>query len=306
MIRIYYKKAKDEESVLLNDPKEGCWIHVDEATSTDLAEISRWTSIEYLDLQDCLDKYELPRIERINNHILTFTRFPSDQEIGLYTSTLTIILSQHYFITIAPQRCLFIQQFLEQKNKYATNQHNKLLTMLFLKLNQEFTAQIRKVRYTVLSAEKEMINVESEDITTLTKNEENLNQYLSSLMPIRNVLEGMTSGKFIHLHEKEKELMEDLLNSVKQSEELCSIVLKSIRSLRDSYQIIFANNLHKTIKLLTALTIILNIPTMIASIYGMNIELPLAKSTFAFMLVMSVTIVISIIAFWLFRRKKWL
>ena len=190
-----------------------------------------------------------------------------------------MILSQHYFITIAPQRCLFIQQFLgKQKNKFSTTQHNKLLTMLFLKLNQEFTSQIRKVRYTVLSAEKEMIHVESEDITTLTKNEENLNQYLSSLMPIRNVLEGITSGKFIHLHEKEKELMEDLLNSVKQSEELCSIVLKSIRSLRDSYQIIFANNLHKTIKLLTALTIILNIPTMIASIYGMNVNLPPLKA----------------------------
>lgn len=151
-----------------------------------------------------------------------------------------------------------------------------------------------------------MIHVESDDITTLTKNEENLNQYLSSLMPIRNVLEGITSGKFIHLQEKEKELMEDLLNSVKQSEELCSIVLKSIRSLRDSYQIIFANNLHKTIKLLTALTIILNIPTMIASIYGMNVNLPLAKSSSAFALVMSVTVIMSIIAFWIFRRKKWL
>lgn len=306
MLKIYFKKSKDLELTELSQIQEGCWIHIDEATASDLQKLSELTGIEHEDLLDCLDKYEIPRIERSDDHVFIFTRYPTDQEVGLYTSTLTLILANHYFITVCPHRCLLINNFLQQQSKFDTLQNTKLMVLILMKINHEFTSQIRRVRYNVLSAEKEMIHVESEDITILTKNEEVLNQYLSSLVPLRNVLKGITSNRFTSLNEEEQELVEDLLNSVYQSEELCSIVLKSIRSLRDSYQIIFANKLHKTIKLLTALTIILSIPTMVASIYGMNVELPIAKNTFAFIIIMGFTTGISIIGLWIFKRKKWL
>jgi len=306
VLKIYYKKAKDEEIQQLTEVRDGCWIHVDEATTSDLEELARLTKIDYADLLDCLDKYEIPRIERSNNNLLIFTRYPTDQEIGLYTSTLTLILASHYFITVSPHRSLLVKNFLTQKNKFSTLQSTKLLILILMKINHEFTGQIRRVRYNVLSAEKEMVHVESDDITSLTKNEEVLNQYLSSLVPTRSVLEGIHSGRFTSLYEKEQVLIEDCLNSIRQSEELCDIVLKSIRSLRDAYQIIFANNLHKTIKLLTSLTIILSIPTMIASVYGMNVNLPLAKNTFAFGIVMSFTAVLSVFGLWIFRKKGWL
>ena len=306
MLKIYYKKPKDTDFQELCHVQEGCWIHVDEATTTDLEELSKLTSIEYAALLDSIDKYELPRIEKSNSNLLIFTRYPTDQEIGMYTSTFTLILSNHYFITICPHRSFLIKNFLIQEKKFSTLQNTKLLILLLMKINQEFTGKIRRVRYNILSAEKEMIKVESEDITILTKNEEVLNQYLSSLTSTRNVLEGINSGRYTSLYEKESDLIEDCFNSMKQSEELCTIVLKSIRSLRDAYQIIFANNLHKTIKLLTALTIILSIPTMIASIYGMNVELPLAKNTFAFGIVMAFTGVFSVFALWIFKKKRWL
>jgi magnesium transporter len=306
LLKIYYKKAKDDKLQELLEFRDGCWIHIDQATTSDLEKLSELTKIDYAELLDCLDKYELPRIERSNSNLLIFTRYPTDQEIGLYTSTLTLILAGRCFVTVCPHRSLLVKSFLNIKQRFSTLQNTKLLILLLLKVNQEFTGQIRRVRYNVLSAEKEMIHVESDDITTLTKNEEVLNQYLSSLVPTRNVLEGIRSGRYTSLYEKEKELIEDCINSIKQSEELCSIVLKSIRSLRDAYQIIFANSLHKTIKLLTSLTIILSIPTMIASIYGMNVDLPLAKNTFAFGIVMSLTALMSVIGLWIFKRKGWL
>ena len=306
MLKIYFKQTSDEAIQELSEVKEGCWVHVDEATTTDLEQLAHLTQIEYADLLDCLDKYELPRVEKIETNLLVFTRYPTDQEIGLYTSTLTLILAKDFFISVCPHRSLLVKNFLTQNNTFSTLQNTKLLILLLMKINQEFTGQIRRVRYNVLSAEKEMISVGSEDITVLTKNEEILNQYLSSLVPTRSVLEEIYSGRFTSLYEKEQELIVDTLHSIHQSEELCGIVLKSIRSLRDSYQIIFANNLHKTIKLLTAITIILTIPTMIASVYGMNVDLPLAKNTFAFAIVIGFTVLLSAFALWVFKRKGWL
>lgn len=306
MFKIYYKKAKDEAIQELSEVKNGCWIHVDDATTADLEELARLTSIDYADLLDTLDKYEIPRIERSGSNLLIFTRYPTDQETGLYTSTLTLILTSHYFISICPHRSLLIKNFLHQNTRFSTLQNTKLLILILMKINQEFTGQIRRVRYNVLSAEKEMQHVESDDIAVLTKNEEVLNQYLSSLVPSRAVLEAIHTGRFTSLYENEKELVEDSLNSMRQSEELCGIVLKSIRSLRNAYQIIFANNLHKTIKLLTSLTIILSIPTMIASVYGMNVNLPLAKNTFAFGIVMTFTAILSAFGLYVFKKKGWL
>lgn len=306
MIQYYFKTVRDEEFQLIPQVKEGCWIRIEEATSEDLATLAQILGLEQTDLQDCLDKFEVPRVERIQSTVLIFTRHPSEYETGLYTSTLAIILAPNYIATVSPHPCHLIQNFMQGKSKLSTLQKSKLLISILFKITQDFTLHIRRVRHNVLTQEKEMISVESEDITTLTKNEEVLNQYQSTLIPLRNVLEAITSGRYTNLYEKDQELLEDLLNAVKQSEDLCNVSLKSIRSLRDSYQIIFTNNLHKTIKLLTALTILFSIPTMIASLYGMNVSLPFSSRPFAFYYLMGATGLIIILAVLYFQRKRWL
>jgi magnesium transporter len=306
MIQYYFKTVRDEEFQLIPQAKEGCWIHIEDATTEDLATLAQLLSLEQIDLQDCLDKFEVPRVERIQGTVLIFTRHPSEYETGLYTSTLAIILAPHYMATVSPHQCHLVQNFLQVRNKLSTLQKSKLLISILFKITQDFTAHIRRVRHNVLTQEKEMISVESDDITDLTKNEEILNQYSSTLIPLRSVLEAITSGRYTNLYEKDQELLEDLLNAVKQSEDLCNISLKSIRSLRDSYQIIFTNNLHKTIKLLTALTILFSIPTMVASLYGMNVTLPFASHPFAFFYLIGATGFIIILAVLYFQRKRWL
>lgn len=307
MITYYLKSDVDEEFNQLDEPCEGCWIHVDHATSQDVQQIADITGLNTIDLMDCLDRFEIPRIEKISDHVIIFVRHPNpEKESGLFTSTLTIILSKEYVITISPTHTNIAKNFIEQNPKLTTNQTAKFLIHILLKITQEFTLNIKRIRTSVLQQEKELSHIESEDITNLTINEENLNQYLSALIPIRNVLESITSGKYTILHEKDQDLLEDLLNASIQSEDLCSINLRSIRSLRDSYQILFTNQLNKTIKLLTALTIILSIPTMVASIYGMNVSLPLEKNPYAFIIISMFIVVVSIVSFYIFQRRRWL
>ncbi len=308
MIEYYFKTAKDENFISLASSKEGCWIHIDEASTTDLDHICMLTGLEYTEVQDSLDKYEIPRIEKVRSNILVFTRHPIELDVpfGLYTATLTFILTPNYFISISTQKNTLIRNFLTKKSKLSTLQRTKLLLHLMLRTTQDFMSHIRRVRHNVMTQETEMINVDSDEITILTRHEEILNQYQYTLEPTHTVFEEIRSGRYTNLHEKEQELLEDLLLAVKQSESLCAIALKSIRSLRDSYQIIFTNNLHKTIKLLTGLTIILNIPTMIASIYGMNVDLPFAQSTHAFILILSSIFICSILGLLIFRKVRWL
>ena len=306
MITIYDKGEHDDEFIEIPEPREGCWIHVEDATTNDISQISKLIDLEYTDMYDSLDRYEIPRVEKVDETVLIFTRHPMEPEAGLYTTTFTIILTKDYFITICPQKSQIVENFISQKPKLSPSNKSKFIIYILLKITQEYTLQIKKIRTSVLKQEKKMSYVDSRDITNLTHTEEILNQYLSSLVPMRSVLESITSGRYTLLYEKDQDLLEDLLNASIQSEDLCSINLRSIRSLRDSYQIIFTNQLNKTIKLLTALTIILSIPTMIASLYGMNVSLPGESAKYAFSVIMILIVGLSILSLILFQRKKWL
>lgn len=306
MITYYIKHDLYDAFNPISEPVDGCWIHVDDANPQDVAKIASLIDLEYSDIHDSLDKFEIPRIERFKECVIIFTRYPSTGEPGLHTAPLTIILAKNYFITISPIKSILVQQLILQKPKLASAHKSKFLLHILLKMTQEYTMEIKKIRASVLKKEKSIQDVDSEDITMLTEHEEVLNQYLSSLVPMRNVFEAIASGKYTLLYEKDQSLLEDLLNASIQSEDICSISLRSIRSLRDSYQIIFTNQLSKTIKLLTALTIILNIPTMVASLYGMNVRLPVANSDFAFYYIFAMILISSLVVFYIFQRKRWL
>lgn len=162
------------------------------------------------------------------------------------------------------------------------------------------------MRHSILGSEQPPKIVDTHAIVVLTKNEEVLNQYLTSIVPMRNLLESMATGRYLNFYEQDLDLLEDLMIAMHQSEDVCSVNIKSIRSMRDSYHIIFTNDVNRTIKLLTAVTIIFTIPTIIASIYGMNMSLPFQNASYAFPLLLGITIVASIIAVFLFRKNRWL
>ena len=116
----------------------------------------------------------------------------------------------------------------------------------------------------------------------------------------------MLSGKHFKLYEEDKDLIEDLLLSNTQLIELSQNNLRTIVNIREGYSTIMTNNLNRIIKLFTSLTVILTIPTMIASIYGMNINLPLANNPLAFIIIMTSIIIISIILLIIFIKNDWL
>lgn len=305
MLEIYFKTIRDLEFKKIDDFRIGSWIYVKDATLEDLQKIVEITKLEMFDIRDSLDKYELPRLEHIGDSVVFFVRHPSDREAGLFTETLTMILTSSFVIAISPSRSEIIEQFLLSTTPLGTTQKAKLILNIFLKITQEFTNGIKRLRHSIVMGDQVPL-VDSNAIFGLTKNEEILNQYLTALVPLRNLMETLAGGRYISFYEKDLDLLEDLMIGIRQSEDVCRVNIKSIRSLRDSYHIIFTNDVNRTIKLLTALTIIFSIPTIIASIYGMNVPLPFQAKPYAFGLIMAATIVSSILALVWFRSKRWL
>ena len=306
MLEIYFKTIRDSEFRHIEDMRAGSWIYAKEATLEDLAQITEITGLDIADLRDSLDKYEVPRIERHGETLLLFTRHPGEQEVGLYTEPLTIILTNTHVVCISPYASPVMTNLLLMNLDLATTQKAKLLLYILLRITQEFTTSIKRVRHSILLHESPNRVVDNETIIVLTKDEEILNQYFTSLVPMRNLLETLATQRYVNLYEKDLDLLQDLDVAIRQSEDLCRVNIKSIRSLRDSYQILFTNDVNKTIKRLTALTIIFSIPTMVASIYGMNVAIPMQNSRYAFLIVLSIAFIACFGAVLLFLKKRWL
>lgn len=306
MIEIFFKTAQDPNFQEIKKYSPDSWIHVDEAKTEEIKKICEITDLEIEDLQDSLDKHETPRVEQKDDKIIIFARHAEDEEEGQHTATFTIIVTKKYMITISPIKSSLISSIKSSKTQLATRQRSKLLLFFLLKITQNFTSNIKKANYEVINQEKRTKNIDNKSIVMLTKNEEKLNQYLSCLVPLKSVIQSISTGRIISILEKDYELLQDLQIALSQSEDLCRVNVKSIKSLRDAYQIIFTNELNKTIKLLTAITIIFTIPTIIASIYGMNVDLPFAKLPTAFSIIMIITGVACVASILVFIKKRWL
>jgi magnesium transporter len=309
MLDIYYKTTKSDNFKKIKSIRDGVWINVENAQKEDLEEIVKLTDLDYADLQDSLDPYELPRIERHEGSVIIFMRNPQDKtnkDEFLYTQLLTIVISNKYFITISISKNKVVESILDKGINFATTQRARLLIYILLQIAQKFTKEIKFVKNKVLSQKKHIKNIESSDIVNLIENEEILNQYTSSLSPMKSVFKTISKGKYIYLYEYDEDSLQDMIISMNQSVDLCDVSIKSIQSLRDSYQIIFTNRLNKVMKFLTSFTIIMTIPTIVASIYGMNVGLPLSRNPFAFWYIMIISFGISLIFVWVFFRKRWL
>lgn len=309
MLKIYFKSTKSKRLSKIKNIREGVWININDAEHNDLEKVAKLTGLGLLDLQDTLDLQELPRIERNKKSLILFVRTPIDKNGDhhfIHTVPLSVIIDDKYFITISAERNSIIKEIQKDRLSIATTQRGKLLVFLLLKVSQSFTKKVKEISYDVLSKKKQIENIKNSDIGELIKHEDTLNQYISALIPMRNVFENLVSGGYFRFYQEDQDLFDDMVNSIRQSVDICQVNLKSIKSLRESYQVVFTNRLNKVIQFLTAFTIIMTIPTIIASLYGMNVKLPLSDSPFAFVYVLLFSLLGVILFFILFYKKKWL
>ena len=290
----------------IESAEKGCWIHAEAASEEDILYLCERTNIPRAELIDALDHHELPRMESMKDHLIVFIRHPIDKKGHLHTAPLTILLKGDEFITISPVKSTLIAEMLKRRHKDPLKNNEDILVEILQLTAADFSIETKKARQSVMAQRKEIHSVDSSDISSLTEEEEVLNQYLASLIPFEETLQEMLSLEVSKKNQDIHSKLGDICNSIKQSLTICNTLTQNIRSLRDSYQIIFANKITHTIKLLTALTIIFSIPNMIASIYGMNVKLPIAASSHAFGFLLVVMSVSSILCGYWFYRKKWM
>ncbi|MFA6251993.1 MAG: magnesium transporter CorA family protein [Candidatus Paceibacterota bacterium] len=304
-MEIFFKDIKKEKLEKIDKLRDGCWINIEKAADSDLEYIAEITGLQIADLEDVLDQYELPRIEREGENIILFVRDIATNQGDSYTSPLAIIITNRYFITASIGKNKTIAGMIANGFSASTTQRTKLLINILLSISKNFMKEIKTAKAELSQRKKSLERVEDIDVIKLIEKEDVLDQYISALTPMKNTIESIFQGGYIQLYSFDNDLVEDLLIAIRQLLDNCSTTVKNIRALREAYQVIVTNRLNNTIRILTSLTVILTIPTIIGSLYGMNIDIPGESDKYAFYYILAFIVTITILLYILFKRKKW-
>jgi len=309
MVNYYFKSVRDEQLKKIGKFKTGSWIYVEDPDKKELSQLAKKLSLEAGHLTDSTDPYEVPRLEIEKEAVYIFTRIPFSLENKIEKITtvpLLVIISNNFIMTICQKPLYFIDKFLEGNIDFSTTQKTKLFLLIFSQINSSYNRNLTRIIRQVRTISIHLENIKNHDIVQFVMFEAVLNDFLSALNPTNNILKQLLSGKILKLYENDKDLTEDLFLSNNQLIERSQMNLNIISNIRNAYSTIMTNNLNRVIKFLTALTIILNVPMIISSFYGMNVSLPLAGSPLAFWQISSFTLIITLILLLIFSKNRWL
>ena len=307
MITYYFRTLKDDSLKKIEVLRNGVWIHAESPSVEELEKLAERLELDINILDDSLDFYEVPRLERAAGTTYFFTRYPyNEQDEDTETAPLLIVMGEAFVLTVALREVPQFKNFFGGQDQIVTTQKTKLFIHMMEVITESFEKQLITLRRGVHKDRAKLRKIGSKEIVRFVNYEHKLNDMVAAVMPTNASLQQVMGGRYMKVFPDDKELLDHLRIDNEQVVDSGRILLKTIQNVRSASEAILTNNLNNRIKTLTVLTILLTIPTVISSLYGMNVPLPFAEQSYAFLMVVGVVVAAVSIMVWYFKRNDWL
>lgn len=294
----------------------GCWINIKPPFGpNELNDIAEFFDIPSDFLTDALDIDERSRYEKEDNGRLILVNTPilnennHDNEAIYTTAPIGIILTDNHIITVSGDENPVIQQFLDSSVKnWSTEQTELMVLRIFEQIVLRFLSCLKRLNLKRQLIESELYkSSRSSDLKQLLRVEKSLVYFVSSLSSNELLKMKMKRTDFLQLGDDEDlmDLFEDVIIDNSQALSMANIYTNIINGTMEAHASIISNNLNLFVNRLTIVTVVLMVPTLIASFYGMNVEgLPFDDSPYGFAIIVLLSISLSLILLVIFRKKK--
>lgn len=314
MIRYYTKKNRVLTE--LNGLEPGAWINlVPPFEPGELEDISARLDIPLDFLQDSLDLDERSRYEKEDGCNLILINTPiinenSKENEAIYkTIPIGIILHSEYFLTISAESNPVIEKFVNSNVKGFDPRDKEMFTLQIFEQNVYWFLQcLKKLNLKRNLIEQELYNSSrNKELQQLLKIEKSLVYFVNSLSTNDLLMMKMKRTDLLGIREKEDyfDLFEDTIIDNNQALEMSNVYTNILSGTMEAYASIVSNNMNAFIQRLTIITIILMVPTLVASFYGMNLKhLPFQDHPAAFWFLIAVSVILGVLLVWFFNRAS--
>ncbi len=311
MIHIY--KSTKGIAMQIEQPEEGCWIMLTDPTEQELKQIACKYEIELSDIRAAMDEEERARIQIEDTYSMIVVDVPTidlrNEREYYMTIPMSVLLLKDVIITVCIEENIVLKSFL---NSHIRHFHTRMKTRFVLQLlykNAECYLNYLRVinRKSEAVEEKLHKSTQNRDLLELMELEKSLVYFTTSLRANEVVLEKLMRAENIKKYPEDTDLLEDVIIENKQALEMVNIYSGILSNMVDAFASIISNNLNMAMKFLATITIVLSIPTMIFSAYGMNVNIkgmPFASELQGFAIVIVLSVLISVIVAFIFAKKN--
>lgn len=312
LLMIQYFKNINQQTVEINKAEDGAWINVlPPLKQEEFSELSAGLDIPIDFLTDSLDIDERSRFEEEDNVKLIVIKTPTENnsfnESDAYyiTIPICIILTHNQIVTVNSFDNPAIKKFLNTFQNRHPDKRNMMVLKIFEKIVQNFMEHLKEINQRRNIYEQKLYDASrNEHLLELMRIQKSLVYFLTALRSNELLLMKLQRTNFLLLNEDEKEFLDDLIVDNSQGLEMANIYSNILSSTLDAFAGIIANNQNEVLKRLSVITIVLTLPVLVASIYGMNVPIPYQHSPNAFWIPIILSVGISLVFGWFFLRKK--
>lgn len=310
---IQYFNSENSKVTELDKIENGCWIHLIAPTQEELLAVHYHTKVDFDALSAATDEEEGARLEIEDDYTMIVVDVPTSEErhekLTYITIPISIILTKNHLITVCTEDTGLFSHFIEGKIKnFYTRMKTRFILQILYRDASMFLHYLRSIEKKSEIVETRLHHAtKNREIIQLLELQKSLVYFTTSLRGNQLVLEKMLKIDTIKRYPEDEDLLEDTIIENQQAIEMAGIYSGILRGTMDAFDSIISNNLNNVMKVLAVVTVILSIPTMIFSAYGMNVNLdgmPLAYSPWGFLILIAVAICLSLFVAFLFIRSK--
>ena len=293
---------------VIDEWQPNCWIQVTCPTEEDQALLEERFNIPDYFLSDISDTDERARYEYDDGWMLIILRIPYVKEVRSRTPYTTvplgIIHKRDVTITVCFYETNMMIDFVSFQQKRATGftDYVDMIFRLFLSSSVWYLKRLKQISALVEKAKLNLDhNVNNESLIGLSRLQDSLTYFVTSIRGNENLLAKL---KFkLQVDELDADLIEDVNIEMSQARETTNIYSHILESTMDTYQSIINNNMNTVMRTLTSVTIMLMVPTLITSAFGMNLINGMENSTIGFITAIAVSIVVTLVSWFILRKK---
>lgn len=310
---IQYFKNINNQTIEVDKPENGIWVNlVPPLKEEEFHELSEVLEIPIEFLRDSLDIDERPRYEIEDNVKFVVIKTPAennsfnDNDAYYITIPICIILTHNHIVTVNSFDNGAIKKFLNTFEKRHPDKRSMMVLKIFEKVVQNFLEYLKEINHNRNLYEQKLYDSNrNEELLNLMRIQKSLVYFVTTLRSNELMMLKMERTNFLGLTEEEREFLNDLIVDTSQALEMANIYTNILSSTMDAFASIISNNLNNVMKRLTSITIVLMLPTLITSIYGMNVDIPYQHTSHAFYIPVIISLLVSMIIAWYFMKKKW-
>lgn len=305
MMKIF-KTLPDDSLKQLDGLEENIWVNLTNPSDEEINTVCEKFSIHPDYIRAALDEEERSRIEIENNCTLILVDVPIMIENAYTTFPLGIILKNECMITICIKELNLLNDFIYGKVKsFYTYKKTRFILQILYKNATYYLQYLKNINKMSTKIEKQLHkSLKNSELIQLFDLEKSLVYFSTSLRGNDLILEKMLKLDAIKKYPDDQDLLEDVIIENKQAIEMAKIYSNILNGTMDAFGSVISNNLNIQMKFLTSITILLTVPTMISSFFGMNVIVPLKSQPFGFLIIIGISLAISaVIAYFLVKKK---